>query len=87
MNRSGFDATAELNELLAALPSTEPDGLHTGRVRARCHRILARRQNARAEGEKSLHGRGLFAAVVVGAFCLIYLSAILLTSLRLRGLF
>jgi hypothetical protein len=76
-----------LDELLAALPSTEPDALHTGRVRARCHRILARRQNSHAEVERSSHGRGLFAAVVVGAFCLIYLSAILLMSLRLRGLF
>jgi hypothetical protein len=76
-----------INELLTALPSAEPDALHTGRVRARCHRVLARRQNAHAEVEESSHGRGLFAAVVAGAFCLIYLSAILLMSLRLRGLF
>ena len=83
MTQHEFNA---IDELLAALPSAEPDALHTAHVRAECHRVLARRANTRASDEESSRGRRLVAAVVAGAFCLIYLSAIVLTSLRLQGL-
>jgi len=81
MTREDF---SELDHLLAGLPGSEPDALHTGRVRAQCHRMLARRQGAVPPPVEAVRGRLL--PLVVAVFCLIYLSAVVLTSLRLGSL-
>ena len=63
-----------------------PDRARSERVRARCHAALAARQS---ESARSLRRTRFTAAalepVLMGAFCLLYLAAVIYDVLRLRG--
>ena len=82
------DDPKDLGRILARLPVAVPDVARAEHVRARCHAALARRQRA---ADRPGHGIGrterVLAPLLVGGFCLIYLSAVVLDVLRSQGVF
>ena len=71
---------------LSGLASAAPDAARAERVREKCHRKLARPHlRASRYGRQSPFIRGLESAVV-GGFCAVYVSLLVLIALRTRGL-
>ena len=68
------DDSAIIDDVLAELPRSNPDAARSERVRARCHRKLARPpfRNAVESG-------------VVGGFCAVYLTVLALLALQTHG--
>jgi hypothetical protein len=63
---------------LSRLPQPGPDAVRRERVIARCHAALARRRpSAPAQPAGTLRGAGRLELLLTGAFCLLYLAAIL----------
>ena len=75
-------------ERLKRLMSLAPDADRAERVRARCRTQLARngRRAARTAAVAGFAWRVL-APVVVGAFCVLYAAALVVTMLRLQDVF
>jgi len=73
---------------LRRLQSLAPDHGWTDRVRTRCRTHLARSQAppARTNGTARF-ARRVVAPVVVGSFCVLYIAALVITTLRLQGVF
>lgn len=80
------DDEAAVETLLAGLPRPNSDALRSDRVRARCHRVLARRQTpaVRSQLGRSRAWRAVESAIV-GGFCTVYLSLIALMALQSHG--
>jgi transposase len=68
---------------LAGLPPLSPDPARAARVRARCHRHLARGRRSRKTATMPRFGRRHVAAVVVLGLCALYLASFVGTALRL----
>lgn len=73
-------------ESLDRLPCLAPDPDRAERVRVRCRTRLGRgrRRPARAAVMAGLAWR-LLAPIVVGGFCVLYVVALVATTLRLQG--
>lgn len=80
------DDEAAVETLLAGLARSDSDASRASRVRARCHRVLARRQTpvVRSQPDRSRAWRVLESAIV-GGFCTVYLSLIALMALQSHG--
>lgn len=83
-----IDDEAAVVTLLEGLARSDSDALRSDRVRARCHRVLARRQTlvVRSRPGRSQAWRVLESAIV-GGFCTVYLTLIALIALQSRGFF
>ncbi|HWF07750.1 MAG TPA: hypothetical protein VG297_04755 [Bryobacteraceae bacterium] len=69
-------------EALASLPSIGPDSEWERRVRARCHSAIGRRVPRRAR--RRLFGPKFLDLAAAAALC-VYLAAVLIEAVRLRG--
>jgi hypothetical protein len=75
-------------ETLARLQSLLPDSRRAESVRVRCRTQLSRRRQYPAGTVvRAGFARGVLAPVVVGAFCVLYVAALVTTTLRLHGIF
>lgn len=75
-------------EKLERLQSLAPDPRRAERVRARCRTQLARsRRRTARTAVMTGFARRVLAPVVVGGFCVLYVAALLTTTLRLYGVF
>lgn len=74
-----------LDEVLGQLPRANPDSARSERVRARCHAKLAPRLRASRYGGQAPFIPALESAVV-GGFCAVYFSLLMLIALRSHGL-
>jgi hypothetical protein len=83
MNDESYDP---LLRNLARLSILEPDASRTERIRARCHRAIARRQQAARIAPGASFTQLVLESALVGGLCLIYLSAVVLDVLRLHRL-
>lgn len=75
------DRPDRVDHALAALARHDSDTIRAAGVRARCHAALA-------ESTKTAQPRRAVRLpewAVVGAFCLVYLSAVMLNALRSEG--
>jgi hypothetical protein len=67
-----------LDRLLAGLPSMAPGMTRDARIRARCHAALKRRRASLARaGHRGRLWKRVVAPVLVGAFCVVYVSVML----------
>lgn len=72
--------------MLANLPQPDSDALRSERVRARCHKILERKRATTPRDERRpVRLQHVFEFVVVGGFCIVYLSAVTALALQTRG--
>ena len=73
--------------LLSRLPPATPDASRSERARARCHAVLTRRQRREARF-RSRGGplRRLIEPVLVGGFCLCYVTAVVVDVLISKGI-
>lgn len=75
-------------ETLERLQALVPDPRRAERVRARCRTQLGRsRQRTARIAAMTALARRVLASVVVASFCVLYLAALLTTTLRLYGVF
>ena len=73
---------------LRRLQSLAPDHGWTDRVRTRCRTHLERSQARPARTNMTARlARRVVASVVVGGFCVLYIAALVTTTLRLHGVF
>ena len=77
---------------LRRLQSLAPDHGWTDRVRRRCRTQLGQSQKRQARQARTdimiaRFTRRVVAPVVVGAFCVLYIAALVITTLRLQGVF
>lgn len=81
------DANEPILRMLSRLSPAAPDASRSERVRARCHAVLARgvRRQARSENDAGRVAR-VIEPVLVGGFCLCYVSAVIFDALRAQGL-
>lgn len=71
---------------LDALARLAPDPDRAERVRARCRARLGRgRRRSARMAVMTGRGRRLFAPVVIGGFCVLYVVALVTMALRLEG--
>lgn len=81
------DNEAVVEMMLADLPQSDSDASRSERVRARCHKVLAHRRPAMILAERRPRRlQRAFEAVMVGGFCVVYLSAVTILALQTRGL-
>jgi hypothetical protein len=84
---SDFDAAT--SSRLASLTRAVPDPARAERTRLRCRAQLVRRQRRRNHAAATIQfTRSVLTAVAVGgfcAFCLIYVSSLVETALRFKG--
>lgn len=85
---TSHDSHDESAERLGCLMPLTPDPDRTERVRVRCHAQLerSRRRKARSAVITGFTWRAL-PPVVVGGFCVLYVVALVATTLRLQGVF
>jgi len=82
------DAHDPIVEELTRLQPLAPEHGWSDRVRTRCRTQLSRSRNSPARaGIIAGITRRVAAPVVVGGFCLLYIAALVTTTLRLRGVF
>ncbi len=79
------DSTGSMLRMLSRLPGAVPNAARSARARARCHAVLARRQQRRAAIGALLTPRAIESALV-GGFCLCYVSAVILDALVSQGI-
>ncbi len=72
-------------DMLRALVPLSPDPARADRVRARCRATLEQRRHL-AQRDHGAVGLGprVLAPAIAGAFCLLYVAALVATALRLR---
>ena len=85
---TSYDLHGASAESLERLMPLAPDPDRTERVRVRCRTRIgrSRRRTARAAVINGFTWR-LLAPVVVGAFCLLYVAAMVATTLRVQDVF
>lgn len=74
-------------DTLDQLTTLAPDPGRAERVRARCRAQLERRQRRAARTAETGLAWRVFAPALVGAVCVFYVAAILVTTLRLEVIF
>ena len=75
-------------EKLERLQSLAPDSRRAECVRVRCRTQLGRRRHRTARTVVMTgFGQRVLAAVVVGGFCVLYVAALVTTTLLLHGVF
>lgn len=72
--------------MLANLPQSNPDASRSERVRARCHKVLAQPRPAVIRAGRPRRLQRAFELVMVGGFCVVYLSVVAVTVLQTKGL-
>lgn len=81
------DDRAVVTRLLANLSSAHPDANRSARVASRCKSVLELKAAAHeARSRRSVRRRQLIELSLVGGFCLVYVSAVLLLALRFEGI-
>lgn len=78
------DDSTIIDDVLAELPRSNPDAARSERVRARCHRKLARPRTLPAIARSAKAGRAVESGVV-GGFCAVYLTVLALLALQTHG--
>ena len=80
MNDDWTSAVDGLEEALAALPRANPNAARAHRVRLACHLELTRHRRERVAKAGGLE------SALVGGFCAVYFSLLMLLALRTHGL-
>lgn len=73
-----------LDQLLTDLPAHDSEPARSARVRARCHHLLA--HTTAPKGHAARRSNRLAVSALIGGFCFVYLSAVVLNALRSEGL-
>jgi len=80
------DAHDPIVDELTRLQSLASDHGWTDRVRTRCRTQLVKGQACRARTNMPARfARRVVAPVIVGGFCVLYIAALVITTLRLQG--
>ena len=77
------DDWRSVEDVLSGLATASPDAARATRVRAMCHRKLARHQRVPAVAGRAKAGP--LETAVVGGFCAVYVSLLALIALHTRG--
>ena len=81
------DDESAVEMMLAGLPQSDSDALRLERVRARCHKVLAHSRPTAIRAERRPRRlQRAFEFVMVGGFCVVYLSAVTILALQTQGL-